>query len=229
MLNSQISTTRLDIIRQELVSSHYNKKKEKNLETIGKLIYDAVVKTIPEYVMNTFTIAEADYIKFCTNSKTGMYNELPKHFMVICNISLSWWSAQDILHLISVMMHKEGIDIDLLADTAPIHISLPSPLPIGDKYIYSTIFEEVNKKGELYEALKEYILRDKEIRILDNKIKSLFSSKRFYPETLKNEFPEAYEVYVKKFEGKNSEQESKTESTTGNSIESIRATLLSNK
>ena len=225
MLNLQISTTRLDIIRQVLVSSHYNKKKEKDLETIGKLIYDAVVKTIPEYVMNTFTTAEADYINYCTNSKNVMYNEPPKYFMVRCNISLSWWAAQDILQLISDMMHKEGIAINLPREMSPIHISLPSPIPLGDNYIYSTIFEEVKKKGELYEALKKYIILENEITNLNNKISCFFSSKRFYPETLKKEFPEAYDVYIKLFP----EKEQSLKQNPCDSIESIRATLISNK
>ena len=225
MLNLQISTTRLDIIRQELVSSHYNKKKEKNREIIGKLIYDAVVKTIPEYVMNAFTTAEADYINFCTNSKNVVYNEPPKYFMVKCNVSLSWWSAQDILQLISVMMHKEGIAIDLSPEVSPICVSLPSPLPIEDRYIYSTIFEEVKKNGELYESLKEYIIRENEITNLNKKIMCFFSSKRFYPETLKKEFPEAYDVYIKLFP----EKEQSLKQNACDSIESIRATLISNK
>ena len=85
------------------------------------------------------------------------------------------------------------------------------------------------KSTRFYEAIKECILRDKEMKTLDNKIKCLFSSKRFYPGTLKNEFPEAYEVYVKLFEGENVKQEPKSKSSTCDSIESIRATLLSNK
>ncbi len=88
--------------------------------------------------------------------------------------------------------------------------------------------EEINKKTELYEAIKECILRDREMKTLDNKIKCLFSSKRFYPDTLKNEFPEAYEVYVKLY-SRTEEKSSEPKPTTCDSIESIRATLLSNK
>ena len=110
-----------------------------------------------------------------------------------------------------------------------IYINLPSPLPCSEQFMNNIVMEEINKKTELYEAIKECILRDKEMKTLDNKIKCLFSSKRFYPGTLKNEFPEAYEVYVKLFEGENAKQEPKSKSSTCDSIESIRATLLSNK
>lgn len=125
-------------------------------------------------------------------------------------------------------MRSEGIDL-CSSVISSVHFELPYLLPCTEDFITQIIIEEVNKKAELYEAIKECILRDKEIRTLDNKIKCLFSSKRFYTSTLKNEFPEAYEVYVKKFEGNNSEQESTSEPTTCDSIESIRATLLSNK
>ena len=124
-------------------------------------------------------------------------------------------------------MRSEGIELTSTAISS-VYFELPYPLPCTEDFVNQIIIEEVNKKAELYEAIKECILRDKEIRTLDNKIKCLFSSKRFYTSTLKNEFPEAYEVYLKKFEGKNSE-ESTPEPTTCDSIESIRATLLSNK
>ena len=124
-------------------------------------------------------------------------------------------------------MRNEGIELKSSAILI-VKFELPYPLPCTEAFITQIIIEEVNKKAELYEAIKECILRDKEIITLDNKIKCLFSSKRFYTSTLKNEFPEAYEVYLKKFEGKNSE-ESTPEPTTCDSIESIRATLLSNK
>ena len=110
-----------------------------------------------------------------------------------------------------------------------IYINLPSPLPCNEQFMDKIVMEEINKKTELYEAIKECILRDREMKTLDNKIKCLFSSKRFYPGTLKNEFPEAYEVYVKLFEGENAKQEPKAKSSACDSIESIRATLLSNK
>ena len=175
--------------------------------------------------MALFTKEESDFINYDPKSEKPCSEA--KYFKTMSYIS--WWSSHYVLNRVSTLMRSEGIELTSTAISS-VYFELPYPLPCNEDFVNQIIIEEVNKKAELYEAIKECILRDKEIRTLDNKIKCLFSSKRFYTSTLKNEFPEAYEVYVKKFvEGKNSEQESTSEPTTCDSIESIRATLLSNK
>ena len=224
-MSTQIALYKLDAIRKSLVANRFNKKKADNLKTIGKLVYDAAVAKIPKSVMALFTKEESDFINY--DPKSGKFRSEAKYFKTMSHIS--WWSSHYVLNRVSTLMRSEGIELTSTAFSS-VYFELPYPLPCNEDFVNQIIIEEVNKKAELYEAIKECILRDKEIRTLDNKIKCLFSSKRFYTSTLKNEFPEAYEVYVKKFvEGKNSEQESTSEPTTCDSIESIRATLLSNK
>ena len=223
-MSRQIALHKLDVIRKSLVANRFNKKKADNLKTISKLVYDAVVAKIPKSVMALFTKEESDFINY--DPKSGKYRSEAKYFKTVSYISL--WSSHYVLNRVSTLMRSEGIELTSTAISS-VYFELPYPLPCTEDFVNQIIIEEVNKKAELYEAIKECILRDKEIRTLDNKIKCLFSSKRFYTSTLKNEFPEAYEVYVKKFEEKNSEQESTSEPTTCDSIESIRATLLSNK
>lgn len=220
-MSSQISTFKLDAIRKSLVTTSFGEKKEENIKTIGKLIYDAVVQTIPEHIMTMFTKEESDYINY--DPKSLYSRGKPKYFIATSHIS--WWSSHDVVNLVLTQMSNDGINIGSSRIINSIHIDFPSPLPVEDKHINSVVMDEVKKKGALYEAIKEYIIRDKEIITLDNKIKCLFSSKRFYPGTLKNDFPEAYEVYTKMFKEHNSKQEP----STCDSIESIRATLLSNK
>lgn len=223
-MSTQIALYKLDTIRKSLVKTRFGEKKKDNLKTIGKLVYDAVFASIPEYVMDMFSKEEFDYINYDT--KSGKSRSETKYFKTMSYISL--WSSHYVLKHVLTLMRSEGIDL-CSSSISSVNFELPYPLPCTEDFINQIIIEEVNKKAELYEAIKECILRDKAIRTLDNKIKCLFSSKRFYTSTLKNEFPEAYEVYVKKFEGNNSEQESTSEPTTCDSIESIRATLLSNK
>ena len=226
-MSSQIKMYKLDAVRRFLVSDCYNKKIAKNNKTIGKLVYDAVLKTIPEHIMNMFNTEEADYINKITKGRRQCNS--PKYFMAVSSISLSYWTAKDIIELVLSIMRDEDINVKPLENLSVYGIDFPSPLPVAEKHIYSVIFDEVKKKGALYESLKEYITRDKEIRTLDNKINCLFSSKDFYPETLKKEFPEAYKVYVRLFEGKNTDPISNPKPTDCDSVESIRATLLSNK
>ena len=223
-MSTQIALYKLDIIRKTLVANRFNKKKADNLKTISKLVYDAAVVKIPKPIMTLFTKEESDFINY--DPKSGKPCSEAKYFKTTYYIS--WWSSHYVLNNVLTLMRSEGIELKSSAISS-VRFELPYPLPCNEALITQIIIEEVNKKAELYEAIKEYILRDKEIITLDNKIKCLFSSKRFYTSTLKNEFPEAYEVYLKKFEGKNLEEESTPESTTCDSIESIRATLLSNK
>ena len=223
-MSTQIALYKLDVIRKSLVANRFNKKKTENLNKISKLVYDAVVVKIPKPIMALFIKEESDFIIYDHNS--GKCRNEAKYFKTTSYIS--WWSSHCVIKRVLTLMSNEGIDVSSSV-ISNIRFEFPYPLPCAEYFITQIIIEEVNKKAELYEAIKECILRDKEIITLDNKIKCLFSSKRFYTSTLKNEFPEAYEVYLKKFEGKNLEEESTPEPTICDSIESIRATLLSNK
>ena len=223
-MSTQIALYKLDAIRKSLVANRFNKKKADNLKIISKLVYDAAVVKIPKPIMALFTKEESDFINY--DPKSGKSCSETKYFKTMSYIS--WWSSHYVLNRVLTLMSGEGIELKS-SSISSVHFELPYPLPCTEDFITQIIIEEVNKKAELYEAIKECILRDKEIKTLDNKIKCLFSSKRFYTSTLKNEFPEAYEVYLNKYEGKNPEQESTSGPTTCDSIESIRATLLSNK
>ena len=232
-MSSQIAVSKLDNIRKSLVAARYGKKNTENYKKMGKLIYDLVYSKIPDSVKTLFKELESDYINYKTNINNKSYSPkpttapvMPVYFTV--TERAYWWCSCPILNCIARLMTDEGIAQNKTIINS-IYINLPSPLPCNERFMDEIVMEEINKKTELYEAIKECILRDREMKTLDNKIKCLFSSKRFYPGTLKNEFPEAYEVYVKLFEGENAKQEPKAKSSTCDSIESIRATLLSNK
>ena len=232
-MSSQIAVSKLDNIRKSLVAARYGKKNTENYKKMGKLIYDLVYSKIPDSVKTLFKELESDYINYKTNINNKSYSPkpttapvMPVYFTV--TERAYWWCSCPILNCIARLMTDEGIAQNKTIINS-IYINLPSPLPCNERFMDEIVMEEINKKTELYEAIKECILRDREMKTLDNKIKCLFSSKRFYPGTLKNEFPEAYEVYVKLFEGENANQEPKAKSSTCDSIESIRATLLSNK
>ena len=229
-MSSQIAVSKLDDIRKSLVAARYGKKSAENYKKMGKLIYDLVYSKIPDSVKTLFKELETDYINCKTNTNNDSNSLKPRNEPVYFTATdhAYWWYSCPVLNCIARLMTDEGITQNKTIINS-IYINLPSPLPCNEQFMNNIVMEEINKKTELYEAIKECILRDKEMKTLDNKIKCLFSSKRFYPGTLKNEFPEAYEVYVKLFEGENVKQEPKSKSSTCDSIESIRATLLSNK
>ena len=232
-MSSQIAVSKLDDVRKSLVAARYGKKSTENYKKMGKLIYDLVYSKIPDSVKTLFKELESDYINYKTNINNKSYSPNPTTAPVMpvyftATERAYWWCSCPILNCVARLMTDEGITQNKTIINS-IYINLPSPLPCNEQFMDKIVMEEINKKTELYEAIKECILRDREMKTLDNKIKCLFSSKRFYPGTLKNEFPEAYEVYVKLFEGENAKQEPKAKSSACDSIESIRATLLSNK
>ena len=228
-MSSQIAVSKLDTIRKSLVSARYGKKNTENYKKMGKLIYDLVYSKIPDSVKTLFKELEAEYINCKTNTNNDSNSSKVRNEPVYFTATerAYWWYSCPVLNCVTHLMTDEGITQNKTIINS-IYINLPSPLPCNEHFMNNIVMEEINKKTELYEAIKECILRDKEMKTLDNKIKCLFSSKRFYPGTLKNEFPEAYEVYIKLFGGENANQEPKSKSTC-DSIESIRATLLSNK
>ena len=232
-MSSQIAVSKLDDVRKSLVAARYGKKSTENYKKMGKLIYDLVYSKIPDSVKTLFKEVESEYINGKINSNNDsnsskVRNEPVYPVYFTATERAYWWYTCPILNCVARLMTDEGITQNKTIINS-IYINLPSPLPCNEQFMDKIVMEEINKKTELYEAIKECILRDREMKTLDNKIKCLFSSKRFYPGTLKNEFPEAYEVYVKLFEGENAKQEPKAKSSACDSIESIRATLLSNK
>lgn len=231
-MSSQIPVYKLDDVRKSLVSDRYGKKNEEIYRKIRNLVYDLVYSNIPKSIKTAFKDLESDYINYKPNPDNNP--NLPKlrgetkFFKTVTRIY--WWAtggmSQSILDTIVNMMHEEGISKNETT-ISTLYIDLYAPLPCSEQFMEKIVLEEIKKKGELYEALKECILLDKKIRTLDDSIKCLFSSKRFYLGTLKNEFPEAYETYIELFPESLKDVKSKPNSC--DTIESIRATLTSNK
>ena len=231
-MTSYITLYKLDAVRKSLVSNRYGEKNAEIYSKISNLVYDLVYSKIPKSVTVLFKELESDYI----NSKTDPDHKpnLPEYsgntnfFKTVTRIY--WWStggmSHNILDSIINMMHEEEISKNE-TDISSLYIKLHSVLPCSEHFMEQIVLEEVKKKGELYKALKECILLDKKIRTLDNSIKSLFISKRFYLGTLKNEFPEAYEKLIELFP--ESLEELKSNPSSCDTIEEIRATLSSNK
>ena len=231
-MSSYITMYKLDAVRKSLVSKRYGEKNAEIYSKISNLVYDLVYSKIPKSVKTLFEELESDYI----NSKTDPDHtpNLPEYsgntnfFKTVTRIY--WWStggmSHNILDSIINMMHEEGISKNE-TNISTLYIKLHSVLPCSEQFMEQIVLEEVKKKGELYNALKECILLDKKIRTLDNSIKCLFTSKRFYLGTLKNEFPEAYEKLIELFP--ESLEELKSNPSSCDTIEEIRATLSSNK
>lgn len=227
-MSSYITMYKLDAVRKSLVSDRYSEKKEEIYSKISNMVYDLVYSKIPKSIKIMFEDLESDYINSKTdtehNPNLPEYSGTTNFFKTVTRIY--WCYSYDILSFVIDNMHKEGINPNE-TDISTLYIKLPAPLPCSEKFMEQIVREEVKKKGELYKALKDCILLNKKIRTLDNSIKCLFTSKRFYLGTLKNEFPEAYEKLIELFP--ESLEELKSNPSSCDMIEEIRATLSSNK
>lgn len=231
-MSSYITMYKLDAVRKSLVSDRYSEKNEAIYSKISNMVYDLVYSKIPKSIKIMFEDLESDYINSKTdtehNPNLPEYSGTTNFFKTVTRIY--WWStggmSHNILDSIINMMHEEGISKNE-TNISTLYIKLHSVLPCSEQFMEQIILEEVKKKGELYKALKDCILLNKKIRTLDNSIKCLFTSKRFYLGTLKNEFPEAYEKLIELFP--ESLEELKSNPSSCDTIEEIRATLSSNK
>ena len=84
----------------------------------------------------------------------------------------------------------------------------------------------MDSDSEFADKLVQFFKYNEEKYLLNRKLECLFSSKRFYPNTLKNEFPEAYQVWMQI-----SYPEINTTPTSNgcDAVENVRAMLNSNK
>lgn len=223
-MSSQIAVYKLDHIRKVLITDKYEAKKKALEEMISQLIYDTVNATIPDVIKEVFAEQETEYINY--DPTTMKFRPTPKWFKT-CSYFYTFGTS-DLFELVNSYMRSECIDYKSFSFS--MHIDFPTPLPCADTYVNNIVRVEISKKGELYELFKQYALLQREIKTLDNKIKCLFSSKRFYPGTLKNEFPEAYTVFEKAYGNTPKKtSDTKEDASLCDSIESIRATLSSKK
>lgn len=166
-MSSQIAVSKLDDIRKSLVATRYGKKSTENYKKMGKLIYDLVYSKIPDSVKALFKELESDYINCKTNTNNTNSPTLrsePVYFTA--TERAYWWYSYPVLNCIARLMTDEGITQNKTIINS-IYINLPSPLPCSEQFMNNIVMEEINKKTELYEAIKECILRDKEMKTLD--------------------------------------------------------------
>lgn len=223
---AQISYYKLDVIRKKLVLDKFGSTRKEIIEKLGKSIYEAILQELPESVVNAFYDAESAYISYILNYRinSSIPYVAPKYFQT--STSFSSWSGGTLNDYIALNESLKGVKFT----RASYQIVLPKPVPCTSNIVEDVVLRNVRKNGEMYDLFVELFKLDTEMNALDKKLECLFRSKRFYPNTLKNEFPEAYDILIAKFgqDEKPVKKEPENPNLCDN-IENIRATLLSNK
>lgn len=223
---AQISYYKLDEIRKRLVGKRFTNQLAEINNTLSENLYDVVSKAIPVEVLEVFNKVEQAHIDYVIEYRKNprVSYIAPKYFNTITGAS-SWYSSS-----VNEFMFATP-ELKKVKCPHTYNIPLPKPLPCTSKDFGDIVFKEVIKKGELFNLFVQLYKTINARDVLDKKIDCLFKSKRFYPKTLEQEFPEAYDIYVQLYENSQEKCEpvKKQDPNLCDSIENIRATLLSNK
>ncbi len=209
-MSTQLSKEKLGVIRRTLVQNKFSSK-IKEIETfLGNMISEKSMNKIPKPILTAW--------------ESTPEKERTKYFHTSSSVYISRY-AQNLLkktkqkfsdHPFTGNYFSEGMNIN-----CPTFISGNS-----GGITESDLCNMMDSDSEFADKLVQFFKYNEEKYLLNRKLECLFSSKRFYPNTLKNEFPEAYQVWMQI-----SYPEINTTPTSNgcDAVENVRAMLNSNK
>lgn len=111
-----------------------------------------------------------------------------------------------------------------------IHLKFTQELPIADEKV-EDIAKKLPEDHPIVQQIKEHLLLERDRYFMEKRLKCMMETTRFTPERLKNEFPEAYLIYMDVVTADWNEKRDDTKKPASNlcdTIENIRATLKPN-
>lgn len=111
-----------------------------------------------------------------------------------------------------------------------IRLKFTQELPISADKV-DDIARKLSEDHPIVQQIKEYLLFERDRYFMEKRLKCMMETTRFTPERLKNEFPEAYLIYMDVITAdlnENRDDAKKPVSNLCDTIENIRATLKPN-
>lgn len=111
-----------------------------------------------------------------------------------------------------------------------IHLKFTQELPIADEKV-EDIAKKLSEDHPIVQQIKEHLLLEQDRYFMEKRLKCMMETTRFTPERLKNEFPEAYLIYMDVITADWNEKRDDAKKPASNlcdTIENIRATLKPN-
>lgn len=210
-MSTQLSKEKLNTIRRTLVQNKFSAKIKKVGDELGKAISEKKMAHIPKHILDAWE---------ATPEK-----ERPKYFHSSTSAYFSRY-AQDLAKKVRIMFPEYPYNTnnyfsDGMSVNCPAFIS-----PNSNGVSESDLCQMMDDDSEFADLVQQFCRLNEEKYILNKKLECLFSSKRFYPNTLKNDFPEAYQVWMKI----SYPEVEASQSTNGcDAVENVRAMLNSNK
>lgn len=209
-MSTQLSKEKLNIIRRTLVQNKFSAKIKEIENTLGKMIFEKRMNAIPKHILTAWESSSekerTEYFHTVSSTYISRYDQnlLKKVKAKFCEYSFTG------------NYFSEGMNIN-----CPPYIS-PHSGGIGE----SELCNMMDNDPEFAKKLMQFFKYHEEKYLLNKKLECLFSSKRFYPNTLKNDFPEAYQIWMQL----SYPEVEATQSTNGcDAVENVRAMLNSNK
>lgn len=210
-MSTQLSKEKLNTIRRTLVQNKFSAKIKKVGDELGKAISEKKMASIPKHILDSWEATpEKERSKYFHTSGSAyisryaqiLVKKIRKMFPEYPHNSNNYFS--------------EGMNIN-----CPIYICSNS-----GGIAESDLCQMMDNDQEFANLVQQFCKLNEEKYILNKKLECLFSSKRFYPNTLKNDFPEAYQVWMQI----SYPEVQATQSINGcDAVENVRAMLNSNK
>lgn len=209
-MSTQLSKEKLNTIRRTLVRNKFAEKINEIETVLGKMISEKRMSIVPKHILAAWeSTPEKERTKYFHTSSSAYISRYAQNLVKKTKEKFPEYSFTN-------NCFSEGMSIN-----CPAHISANSSgISEGE------LGNMMDADPEFADKLMLFFKYHEEKCLLNKKLECLFSSKRFYPNTLKNDFPEAYQVWVQtSYPGIDT-----TPTPNGcDAVENVRAMLNSNK
>lgn len=209
-MSTQLSKEKLNIIRRTLVQNKFSAKIKEIENALGKMIFEKRMNAVPKHILTAW--------------ESTPEKERTQYFHTSSSTYISRY-AQNLLKKTKAKFPEYPFTGNYFSDG--MNINCPPYISSNSGGITeSELCNMMDDDSEFADKLMQFFKYHEEKYLLNKKLECLFSSKRFYPNTLKNDFPEAYQVWMKI---SYPEIEATPTSNGCDAVENVRAMLNSNK
>lgn len=212
-MSKQISFSTLELVIKKLSGKKFDEKINEADKHLTEVMLKYIDSILPEKVKELFNKYDVDVLE--------------KYMNITKNVYMYYWTlTTSSAPLLRMNFRDKSKDhfCKMLSTVNSFACSFGKYVPITNMSANMMLTSAMEKNEDVLNAVYDLVeLKYNKIQ-LEKKLECLFKSRRFYPNILKEEFPEAYEAYVKI-----SPSDSYDKYNTCDSIENVRAVLQSNK
>lgn len=157
-------------------------------------------------------------------------NYIPKEVQTVFEKHPQFFKAVDAIYIASYNF-KSYLPAEWRNRTHHLDINFHESLPLDKEEVY-TLLKSIPKENYIHELMCKYFKLEMDRYFMEKRLKCIMQTQRFTPKTLKQDFPEAYKVYldITTSDAYDSAKEPNgATATLCDSIENVRAQLKLNR